>query len=539
MKRFRKIAIYTLAAALLGVSSCESPLKDFNLQISTEVIEHYVTLRVVDTDGQNVNGVSVALVSGDTQDIYNMDGYKDFKLTDNLITLGVDPKRTPTANNPIRFRVQFTASGYNTQTVPVAITDASAGIQTVVLTQPSEVPDGAEQVVENVELGTDGSTTAETTVELPSASGAGDMTLTIPSGTQFRDENGTVITGTNVQIVVTSIDADNEEAVVLLPGGDLRSDEVVLEDGSTTAGTFSPAAVADIKMLVNGIHVRQFSQPLVVSMPVPANYVSPITGQPLAAGTAFQIFSNSGDGVWRFEQNSTVTGSAAAGFRVSFAIDHLTFFMAAEFSAVCVVARVINFSGDWMSNGTTAPILVEALWGGKVIFTGDYSINTTNNSISLMNLPLTGVTIVVRNAAGNILEQGPLAACGEVTSMRLPNPGDATATTSTLQLYVRCPGQTTVITLLPTFQMFYRESGTTEFKYLGSVDNGFLRTSMLKTDGTKYDFKAIWGERMKIVNDHTVNEDNTATVGIQPGDIIGTKAGATNLAILTEECNKL
>ncbi|PRD46859.1 hypothetical protein [Sphingobacterium haloxyli] len=539
MKRFKKIAIYTWMAALLGVSSCESPLKDFNLQISTEVIEHYVTLRVVDSDGNNVNGVSVALVSGDTHDIYNMNGHKDFKLTDNLITLGVDPKRTPTANDPIRFRVQFTASGYNTQIVPVAITDASAGIQTVVLTQPSEIPDGVEQVIENVELGANGSTTTEAIVELPSASGAGDMTLTIPSGTQFRDESGTVITGTNVQIVVTSIDADNEEAVVLLPGGDLRSDQVVLEDGSTAAGTFSPAAVADIKMFVNGTQVRQFSQPLVVSMPVPANYVSPITGQALAAGATFQIFSNSGDGAWRFEQSSTVTGSASTGYRVSFPITHLTFYMAAEFGVACTSARVVNFSGDWMTNGTTAPIQVEALWGGKVIFSGDYSINNTNNSISLMGVPATGAMIVVRNQAGSILEQGALAACGQVTAMQLPNPGDATGTTSTLQLYVRCPDKTNVITLLPTFQMFYRESGTAEFKYLGAVDNGFLRTSLLKTDGTEYDFKAIWGQRVKIVNNHAVREDNTSTVGIQPGDIIGAKAGATNLAILTEECNKL
>ncbi|MBD1423811.1 hypothetical protein [Sphingobacterium chuzhouense] len=539
MKIFRKLAIYTWVVALLGVSSCENPLKDFNLQISTEVIEHYVTLRVVDTEGNNINGVSVALVSGDTQDIYNMNGYKDFKLTDNLITLGVDPKRTPTANNPIRFRVQFSASGYNTQTIPVAITDASAGIQTVVLTRPIEVPDGAEEVVENVELDTEGSTTTETVVELPSAVGEGDMTLTVPSGTQFKDANGTVITGTNVQIVVTSIDANNEDAVVLLPGGDLRSDEVILEGGSTAAGTFSPAAVADIRMLVNGTQVRQFSQPLVVSMPVPANYVSPITGQALTAGTVFQIFSNSGDGVWRFERNSTVTGSAATGFRVSFPVTHLTFYMAGEFAEACSSARVINFSGDWMSAGATYPILVDAVWGGKVIATGEYSINASNNAVSVMNVPASGVTIVVRNSAGNILEQGPLAACGQTTTMQLPNPGDATGTTSTLQLYVRCPGQTNVITLLPTFQLFYRESGTTEFKYLGEVNNGYLRTSLLKTDGTEYDFKAIWGERVKIVNNHTVSEDNTATVGTAPGDIIGEHAGMTNLAILTQECNNL
>lgn len=541
MMKIKKIAIYTLMVALFGgFSSCENPLKDFDLQISTEVIEKYVTLRVVDVDGNNVNGVSVSLVSGDTQDIYNMNGYKEFKLTDNLITLGVDPKRTPTANDPIRFRVQFTASGYTTQTVPVAITDVSAGIQTVVLTKPTELPDGgAEEVSENVDLNTDGSTITETTIDLPSADGSGDMVLTIPSGTQFRDASGAVITGNNVQIVVTSIDANNEDAVVLLPEGSLRAETVELQGGGTASGTFSPAAVADIKMLVNGTQVRQFSQPLVVSMPVPSNYVSPITGQAIAAGKNFQIFSNSGDGVWRFEQNSTVSGSASTGYRVTFPITHLTFYMAGEFAEACSSARVINFSGDWMSSGATYPIRVDAIWGGKVIATGEYSINASNNTISVTNVPASGVTIMVYNNAGGILEQGSLASCGQITSMVLPNPGDATGTTSTLQLYVRCPGQTNVITLLPTFQLFYRESGVAEFKYLGEVNNGYLRTSLLKTDGTKYDFKAIWNERVKIVGNHIIKEDNTATVGTAPGDILGDHTPLTNLAILTQECNNL
>src|SRR5690606_3116828 len=223
---------------------------------------------------------------------------------------------------------------------------------------------------------------------------------------------------------------------------------------------------ADIKMLVNGTQVTQFTQPLTVSMPVPASYVSPITGQPLAAGMVFQIFSNSGDGVWRFEQNSTVTGSAATGYRVAFEIDHLTYYMAAEFGQACPAARVINFSGDWMTNGTTAPFRVEAIWGGKVIFEGDYSITRGDSIIALMNLPVSGVKLVIRKGNGDILAESALADCGQTTAIQLPNPSDPTGTTSTLQLYVRCPGQTSVITLLPTFQMFYRESGTTEFKYL-------------------------------------------------------------------------
>jgi len=41
------------------------------------------------------------------------------------------------------------------------------------------------------------------------------------------------------------------------------------------------------------------------------------------------------------------------------------------------------------------------------------------------------------------------------------------------------------------------------------------------------------------VENKAVEADNSGTVGTKPGDIIGVKAGATNLGILTEECGKI
>ncbi|GHE39018.1 hypothetical protein [Sphingobacterium griseoflavum] len=541
--KFRKLAIYSLALALAGsAASCESPLKDFNLQISTEVIQHYATLRVVNSNNASVANATVTLVSGDTQDIYNLDGRKDFKITGDLVSFGLDPARMPTAANPVRFRVEISAPGYTTQIVPVAITDASAGIETIVLTQPANLPEGAEQIVENVPLTSTGATTAATTVAVASATEgtAGNVQLTIPAGTQFLDAQGNTLVGSSVRITITSVDANNDEAVDLLPGGNLVADEVVAEDGSTTSGAFASAGVVDVKMLVNGVAVKSFSQPIGLSMPLNPNYVSPATGQALTTGHVLQIFSNSdSDRVWTFEENNAVVGTAATGFRANFSIDHLTFYMAGEFGEACEAARSVVFSGDWMANGSTYPIIVETWWGGRVLTTTDYSISASNATIAINNVPAVGTSIVVKSGAGNILEQAPLGACGAVTNMRLPNPGDATGTVSTLQLYVRCPDATSTITLLPTFQLYYRVTGTSEFKYLGAVDNGFLRTTLLKTDGTQYDFRAIWKSHVKTVGAKTIQADNSATVGIQPGDIIGEKAGATNLAILTEECGNL
>ncbi|WDF68983.1 hypothetical protein PQ465_01080 [Sphingobacterium oryzagri] len=541
--KFRKFTIYALALSLFaGVASCESPLKDFNLQISTEVISHSATLRLVNTNGTPITSATVTLVSGDTEDIYNLSGRKEFSLTDNLITFGVDPKRMPTAADPIRFRVQIVAPGYITQVVPVAITDASTGIETVVLAQPTSLPGGATQLAENVALATDGSTLQATTVAIasPIEGTASNMELTIPAGTQFIGADGNVVTGSSVSISVINIDPNHEDAVSLLPGGDLISDQVVLEDGTTQSGAFSSAAVARIVMLVNGVRIREFSQPIRVTMPISTDYVSPLTNEAVNPGHILQVFSNSDtDNIWRWESNTAVQGTVATGYTVAFDIDHLTFYMVGEFGVSCSSARNVTFSGDWMANGSTYPIIVETWYAGNLLKTAQFSISANNATISLLDIPETGASIVVKNGAGQELEQGPLAGCGATTTMQLPNPGDATNSVSTLQLYVRCPDQTNPITLLPTFQMFYRVHGTTEYKYLGAVDNGFLRTTLLNTNGTRYDFKAIWKERVKVVGDKTIQADNTATVGIAPGDIIGEKAGATNLGILTEECGNL
>src|SRR5690606_15111735 len=120
-----KMKRYGLMLALLtSVAACENPLKDLDIQISTDIIQHSAVLNIVDSDGENIEGSTVTLVSGETADIYNMAGYKDFKPLDgNLVNFGVDPKRIVSADNPVNFKVRITAEGFKTREVAMSITD--------------------------------------------------------------------------------------------------------------------------------------------------------------------------------------------------------------------------------------------------------------------------------------------------------------------------------------------------------------------------------------------------------------------------------
>jgi len=401
---------------------------------------------------------------------------------------------------------------------------------------------GVKEVLTNVDLATDGSTVAVTSVTVPALNpGEHQMSLNIPAGTQFKDANGNIIIGGALMVNVGSFDPDNDNIDALLPGGSLAVDAVVMENGSEAAGTFSAAGITRISMMINGVEIKEFTQPISVSIPLSSDYVSPITGTLISAGQSFSIFSNSSpENKWRYERRVNVSGSASAGYSANFTISHLSYFMSGELQEACSDGIRINFSGSWMSNSSTYPLSILIEMNGKRIYSKTHSISLRSSSIVIPSIPAKGVVLTVKNAlTEQAIQTSVIADCGQVTAVILPDPSPPTATTSTLQLYVRCPNRTGVITLLPTFELFYRESTTTRFVYLGTVVNGLLRTSLLKTDGTKYDFQAFYSNRVKVVLDKTVSTDNTATVGIQPGDIIGEKVGATNLAILTEECNKL
>ncbi|MCI0922711.1 hypothetical protein [Sphingobacterium rhinopitheci] len=543
--KITNITKYLVVATLFaGVVSCQNPLKDFNLQISTEVIKQKSTIRIVDIDGNVIPGATVALNSGETQNIYNASGTRDFKVVDGMVTFGLDPNIMVNGNTTVNFRVEVKAAGYNNQIVPVIISDANTGVQVVTLLKPSQLPVGAVEKQFSVNLSPDGATLETIALEMPSPfPGGKPLTITIPAGTKFSDAASNILSGGPLLINVIGFNPASNNIEDYLPGGSLSVDQAVVSDGTTAAGTFTtPLSIIKMDMIVNGTAVRSFSQPIVIGAPFAADYVDPATGNPIAAGQVFDIFSNStSDNIWKFEQAVTVKGSTALGFSGDYAINHLSYFMSTKFAEACETGYRVNFSGDWMSNGTTYPLTVDVLYRGQLAYTRVYSITTDNATILLNNLPAQDVSIVVKDAKGAVILTTPLAACGQESNVVLPNPHPPTgAEFATLQLYVRCPNKTETITLLPTFHVYYKEAGSSApYALLGEVTNGLLRTTLLKTDGTKYNFKAYYQDKVKEVLNKSINLDNTATVGIQPGDVIGEKIGATNLAILREACNKL
>jgi len=277
-------------------------------------------------------------------------------------------------------------------------------------------------------------------------------------------------------------------------------------------------------------------------MQLDPNYTS-ANGAKIKAGDQLGVYSyQTSTAQWKFEKNVNVTienGKPVANFTT----DHLTWYMVGAFQKSCTTATNISLDAPWMKDGFTYSLTVQAVVGGKVVNTMQVSVSNANKRVIMSNLPLAGgfVSIRVLSESGEVLTASgttlPANACNVEQTVTLKEPA-STLPKVTLQLYVRCPGDDLVLNVLPTFYLYYRETDETEFKLLGVVDNGFISTSAL-TPGAEYDFKAVWGENIKYANNKVVTADNSATVGTNPGDIIGEKDGANNLEMLTEACSTI
>jgi len=539
-----------IAAAMFSMLTmqCQDPLKDIEINVSTNIIHYSSMLQIEDGNGNAVNNLNVELTGRDAGSIYNLAGLKEFHIEGGLLGLGVHPQADPTTDKSVEFTLILSGNDIITQLVPLTITEGQMhSVQTINVLKKSDAPLGVSVqsptvILENNTIS--GSKTVSTTNENETSN---ITNVTMTDGTKFQDESGKDVTGGELKTVLVNLDPSKESALAVFPGGSLTANNVIAE-GQTqvSAGSFIPASIANIEFTVGSTSIKKFNKPIQIAMQLDPEFVNVNTGNVLGTGEQIGVYSyETTTGQWKFEKNvavEKVNGKLVANFETT----HLTWYMVGNYVSACTSPVVLNLNASWMQTGVTYPLKVDAMLAGKVIGSVQVSASTTNTSVKIANLPLssTGVSIHISTLDGQVLTAAggvtlPQNGCAAAHSIAISQPAN-TAPKVTLQLYVRCPGNGDVINVLPTFYLYYREtkssSDASGFKLLGVVTNGFLSSTLLKAGTAEYDFKAVWGDKIKYANTKTLQVDNSATVGTQPGDIIGEKAGAVNLQMLTEAC---
>ena len=544
MKLFSHICLMALTAALV-LAGCSDPYKDLDIRVDTNVFKYTTVVEVKSSNGASLDNATVTLKGADADKIYNTEGRKIFKISGGLLVLALDPKAEPTEGNPIRFSVDVSASDYLPVSIPVTISEGqNSGLVSAVMINTKSLPEGVNIKTSSVGLGSDGAISAPITLSSPAGGGVTEtVSISLPAGTQFKDAAGNVIAAGSLSVSTLVANTSSNDVLALFPGGSLALPEVKTGDGNTSAGTLLPAALTEISMNAGGTAVKNFSQPIDIEMQLDPSYHNPKTNAVVKVGDVLDVYSYSADqGIWTYENSGNVALSGGK-LVLKTSTTHLTWFTAASVVSSCANSLHVKFDASWLANGATHPVSYKAFSTAdqKQLTQGTVTVsNGTETAIS--NLPSAAVTISYYDIQGNVLAtQSLLNPCdvSALQTIRLNASPVSNNPKVTMQLYVRCPNNTQAVTLLPTFYLYYKETGkpATDYKLLGTVTKGYISTNLLTTTKT-YDFKAVWGTYVKYANGKTVTADNSATVGDGPNELIGTKAGATNLEMLKEVCKE-
>ncbi|WP_018626098.1 hypothetical protein [Niabella aurantiaca] len=534
-------------AAVGMIVACTNPFKDLEISVNSNVFKNVVNLEVSSSAGTSLDNATISISGPDAGKIYNAEGKKVFKVTGGFLFLAVDPNVVISEQAPLNVNVAISAANHLGVQIPVKITGSEKiAMRKVVLLNTTA--SSTEMAIKNtsVALASDGTPAADVTVNIPPSSGSSESaTIMIPAGTQFRDANNNVVSGTDLKVSMIVPQTGSENLAAVFPGGTGLTQPAIQTASGTSAGTLLPGGMSEVSFTLNGTSITNFSKPIDLDIILDPDFINPGTGQKVKAGDKLGIFSfSSNDPVWKQEQEATVQSSGGK-LTVNFSSSHATWFLAGSFIEGCDNDLKIKLTADWLGNGITHPVTVKVYsavddHADKLLVQKNITASD-GSELSFDNLPKAPVIIKTFDVDENQLSATTVAdPCnGGLQTISMAASPVAGNPKTTMQLYVRCPNQAQRVNVLPTFYLYYKVHGQTGYKLLGIVTNGYISTTLLDP-GKKYDFRAVWGATVKDVNNVTVKADNTATVGDNPaaGEILGTKVGATNLEMLREKCKE-
>ncbi|MEJ2883460.1 hypothetical protein [Pedobacter sp. GR22-6] len=539
MKKLLSLFTFMLFATVL-LNSCRNPAYEMNVLFDADVIKYKATLILKGAAGETLPAnITVEAAGQDAASIYDFSGTKKIYAPAGVITLGVTPKDIPTASKTLAFNVKITAPGYEDKNIEMTIAENQFS-QVIEVTMLKTVLPTEASVVKIVEaaLSPTGATTAPISIVTPVNGDVEQSTsITVPTGTQFKDAAGNVIVGSAVTAQAINFDPSDPLSVELFPAGSLSSSNVVLPNGQTGEAFFLPAGFTDIQMFVGGVEVKNFTNPISISIGLDPDFRPQATGLPLAVGDKLGIYAYRTEvGQFTYEGEGTVA-LVNGKLTVTFSTNHLTVFIVGDVvvkPASCLDPS-LTFSAPWMTNGATEPMTLEIYdTSDKLLATGPTIVSNGKVEV-LTGLPSFAVKFKLINNAGKVLASGNITdpCAGGNINVTVDNPGSNVQSIS-LILNVKCPNKGFII--VPNFDLFYKPAGAPASAYtlLGTTSQGVLRTTLL-TIGASYDFRATWNNQIKEVKGRTITSADMSTV-VGENDFLGDKSPAFNKSLLIEAC---
>lgn len=309
----KKLLSFLVVVLYLG--SCTSPddiINDFQVHITPTFYKYVVEVNVSDLndpDAAFTANSNVTITGEDAAAIYNIDGTRNYEVNFGTLQLMVEKDVEPTAGDPVRFRVNIEADGFQGVSLPIEIEEGNyfVGADAAMLNL-NNLPNSISNTQATKGIDPNTNTLSEPlVVNTGSADSTSRIKLVIPTDVKFLDENGNEIVAKNhggqLNVSVMSFSDTAQSAQQAMPNGTGAAQPMVV-DGQEENVFMEAASTFQINMDIGGVPVRSFgggktSGGVAARIPIPSYMYNAEFGRPYEEGDSISMtsFSN-GSNAW-------------------------------------------------------------------------------------------------------------------------------------------------------------------------------------------------------------------------------------------------
>jgi hypothetical protein len=497
MKRLHT-SLMLSAFLLMGtaLNSCKNPTEGITININTNVLKSPTAVRFVNAVKNSSNqpaSFPITVGGKDAAAVVTLNNKTNFTATEGRIFLALKKGIMPSESNPIIFTVAAEVPGFTPATHTFRITkDEPLSIVVPMVEYANPVVGTAAKLQENPLVA--GATTATIAIETPARPGMEEQaSISIPSGTQFKDASGNVISATKLESRVVNYGPESPESLAAFPGG-FNATNVLGENGQPITGgvAFTTAGFIAIDMFASGTEVKSFSKPLNVKMGISEDVINPVTGTKVKAGDVLPVWSlDDKSGQWAFESNATIVSDASGDLTASFSASHLSYWNFDWVQTFCPNQLTLTFNAANYLNENYSVVLMSDRG-----YNYTASISITDKLSTTFRVPTGNLKVVVRDVNGNVITETPyFDACvaGTVT-VNMPQSSEVDVVNVDMVVKGFCPNKP-LDANVSTWVRLYEQSKGLANSYVVYMTNGKLNIKV--KNNTKYVVEAFYGDKYK------------------------------------------
>lgn len=507
-----------------------------SLNIDTDIFRSPLSLQFVDANPEMANtpqGLSVRIEGPDKDLIYSTDGKRNPQAIDGILEVALDMEHIITPEDPLELTIVAEAPGYLKTVHNVVLYDTSFQFIPVNMVNLNAPPAGVSVETGMAPAGIDG-VTEDVSFTTPMPNGKEEeATVSLKSGTKVMDADGNELVG-DIEVQLAHFDNRSEASLNAFPGG-FTATNVIDQNGEPMEPLeFVTAGFVAIDMFVGNTEVKEFSEPVEVSIGVNPNTMDPETDQMVKEGDRIPVWSlNDDTGQWQEEGEAVVTTDANGELVATFEVTHLSWWNIDWFwRNRCSWWRpiTINIQSNWNTFSEGAPLvtarLVDANTGRRLGWQGNYYL-LNNRRMRFYSVPdnrpvklqiLDGTHYYCQEV---LFESNTFTTnCNSSVNIDFSTFNQNNQLTIDARMSGLCGGggNSDFIIRPSRIWVYYKKSDCPYFSYLTYVWNGRFFTNRLNR-GETYDFFVYYGGQRFHFNDITV-ETQTITLDDYKLDIV-------------------